>query len=452
MSEEMIPNLIEALDELADAKGISKERLVEMIKSALLTAYKQKYGFNQNVRVEIDEEKQCLTVLLRKYVVEEVEDENTEISLEDAKDLDPRYEIGDPIDYTFMPTDFGRVAARTVKQVMTQKLVEAEREMVMDEFSDKIGEMMMGQVHRINGQTMYINLGSAEGMLPAKEQVPGEHFMQGQTIRVYVAKILANSRGPQVLVSRKRKEFVKCLFELEVPEIADGIVEIKGIARDPGSRTKMAVYSEDQNVDPVGACVGPRGSRVQRVVDELNGEKIDIVFWSEDPVELISNVLSPADVEAVIIEDEEAQKSTVIVPDDQLSLAIGKMGQNVSLAAKVSDWNIDIKSHSDYYANNEDLDEDYDEDEEAVEETEETAEEAAEETEAVETEEAAEPEAETEEPEAEEAPEETEEADEAAEEPAAEEATEEADAEEPAEEPEEAAEEPEEEAGEQEEK
>lgn len=367
MSEEMNKEFIAALEQLEEERHISKEQLLETIETALLSAYKKNYGTTQNVRVLIDPDEGNVMVLMRKDIVEEVTDELTEMTLEEAQEIDPRYEVGDAIEFQVTPSDFGRVAAQTAKQVIVQHIREAERGMVLDEFSERVGEVITGTVQRKANDTMYINLGSAEGVLPFNEQVQGERFNVGQRIKVYIAKVLRESKGPQVLVSRSRSELVKKLFYIEVPEIKDGIVEIKGIARDPGSRTKMAVYSEDPAVDPVGACVGTRGSRVQAVVDEINGEKIDIVFWSEDPVELISSVLSPADVEAVIIEDEEEKIATVIVPDDQLSLAIGKRGQNVSLAAKVSKWKIDIKSHTDYYADAED--EDYeDEDEEFDEE------------------------------------------------------------------------------------
>ena len=402
--EERRRQFIDSLDELAEIKHISKDRLIRMIQNALLTAYKQKYGYNQNVSVKIDEEEGDISVIKKMEVVDYVEDETSQVTLERAREAlgSDDVEVGDFITYVEPIEDFGRVAARTAKQVMTQNIVEAEREMIREEFSDRKGEMMTAIVRRKNGQTVYVDLGTAEGMLPYKEQVPGENYFPEQRIRVYIKDFTKNTKGPQILVSRKNEGLVARLFELEVPEIKEGIVEVKGIARDPGSRTKMAVYSSDPNVDPVGACVGPRGSRVQRVVDEINGEKIDIVFWSEDPVELISNVLSPGDVEAVIIEDEETKDSKVIVPDDQLSLAIGKGGQNVRLAAQVSGWSIDIKSHSAYYA------------EEAEEEAGETADETAAEDAAVEAQEAEEA---------------------AAEEPAAEEAEAEAEAEE-AEEPE----------------
>ncbi len=369
---EIVPaEFLAALEQLEEERHISKEMLIETIENALLSAYRKNYGTTSNVRVLIDPDEGNIMVLMRKDVVEVVEDDLTQISLEDAWTIDPRYEVGDYIEFQVTPSDFGRVAAQTAKQVIVQRIREEERNQVLAEFKDRAGEVVTGYVSRKSDDKIYINLDKAEGVLPFKEQVPGEHYSVRQRIKVYIVKVLDESKGPQVLVSRTRSELVRCLFESEVPEIRDGIVEIKGIARDPGSRTKIAVYSEDPDVDPVGACVGTRGTRVQSIVDELNGEKIDIVFWSEDPVELISSVLSPADVEEVIIEDEEAMTATVIVPDAQLSLAIGKRGQNVSLAAKVSRWKIDIKSHSDYYS--EDYDDEFPEydDEEAPDEAEE---------------------------------------------------------------------------------
>ena len=351
LNGEIVPaEFLEALEELEEERHISKDMLIETIENALLSAYRKNYGTTSNVRVIIDPEQGQVMVLMRKDVVEVVEDDLTQISLEEAWEIDPRYEVGDYIEFQVTPSDFGRVAAQTAKQVIVQRIREEERNQVLAEFKDRAGEVVTGYVSRKSDDKIYINLDKAEGVLPVKEQVPGEHYNVRQRIKVYIVKVLDESKGPQVLVSRTRSELVKCLFEAEVPEIQDGIVEIKGIARDPGSRTKIAVYSEDPNIDPVGACVGTRGSRVRSIVDELNGEMIDIVFWSEDPVELISSVLSPADVEEVIIEDEEQMAATVIVPDSQLSLAIGKRGQNVSLAAKVSRWKIDIKCHSDYYS------------------------------------------------------------------------------------------------------
>ena len=298
----------------------------------------------------IDPDDGEIAVLMRKDIVaeEDIEDDMIQMSLEEAHEIDPRYEIGDAIEFAVTPRDFGRIAAQTAKQVVVQRIREAERGMVYDDFITRQGEIVTGTVQRKSGETMFINIGRAEGILSANEQVPGEHFKVHQRLKVYIMDVKKTTKGPQVFLSRSHPGLVKMLFELEVPEIQDGTVEIRGIAREAGSRTKMAVYSEDENVDPVGACVGTRGSRVQSVVDELNGEKIDIIFWSDSPEELIANVLSPATVEEVIIEDEEEKTATAIVPDYQLSLAIGKQGQNVRLAAKVSGWKIDIMSHTQY--------------------------------------------------------------------------------------------------------
>ena len=342
---------IEALGELEKEKHISRDILLDAIESALVSAYKKNYGTSQNVRVVIDKETGDIAVLSRKDIVaeEDIEDDMTQMSLEEAHEIDPRYEIGDAIEFAVTPRDFGRIAAQTAKQVVVQRIREAERGMVYDDFVTRQGEILTGTVQRKSGQTMFINVGRTEGILPANEQVPGESFDVHQRLKVYIMDVKKTNKGPQVFLSRSHPGLVKQLFELEVPEIQDGIVEIRGIAREAGSRTKMAVWSEDENVDPVGACVGTRGSRVQSIVDELHGEKIDIIFWSDDPQELISNVLSPASVEEVIIDDEENRMATAVVPDYQLSLAIGKQGQNVRLAAKVSGWKFDIKSHTQYF-------------------------------------------------------------------------------------------------------
>jgi len=359
---------IEAMEELEKEKHISKDILIETIESALVSAYKKNYGTSQNVRVEIDRETGDISVLMRKEVVEEVEDDMAQVSLEEAQELDSRYEIGDGIEYQVTPRDFGRIAAQTAKQVVVQRIREAERGMVYDDFITRQGEIITGTVQRKSGDTLFINIGKAEGILSANEQVPGESFDVRQRLKVYIMDVKKTTKGPQVFLSRSHPGLVKMLFELEVPEIQEGIVEIKGIAREAGSRTKMAVYTEDDNIDPVGACVGTRGSRVQAVVDELYGEKIDIIFWSDDPEELIANVLSPAEVEEVIIENEDEMSATAIVPDYQLSLAIGKQGQNVRLAAKVSGWKIDIKSHTQYYGNDDEvMEDDYDEEPETEE-------------------------------------------------------------------------------------
>jgi len=338
-----------AIDDLVKEKGISKEVLIEAIESALVSAYKKNYGTSQNVRVNIDRETGSVDVLMRKDVVEELEDEFTEISLEDALEIDPRYQVGDVVEYQVTPRDFGRIAAQTAKQVVVQRIREAERGMIFDNYIDRQGELITGVVQRISNETIFVNIGNTEGILVAGERAHGERYRINDRIKAYIMDVRKSTKGPQIFLSRTHPGFVEKLFELEVPEIEDGTVEIKSIAREAGSRTKIAVYTEDENVDPVGACVGTGGSRVKNVVDELFGEKIDITTWDEDPRILIKNVLSPAKVEEVMV-DEEEKSAVVVVPDYQLSLAIGKEGQNVRLAAKLCGWKIDIKSHSQYFA------------------------------------------------------------------------------------------------------
>ncbi len=345
---------IEAIEDLEKERRISKDVLIEAIESALVSAYKKNYGTSQNVRVDIDRESGDINVFMRKDIVEEVYDDMVEISLEEAQALDLRYEIGDIIEYQVTPKDFGRIAAQTAKQVVVQRIREAERGMIFDDYITRQGEIVTGVVQRDSNGTLFINIGNAEGILATTEQVSGEHFGVNDRLKVYIMDVKKTTKGPQVFLSRSHPGLVKRLFELEVPEIQDGSVEIKGIAREAGSRTKLAVYSVDENIDPVGSCVGTRGARVQSIVDELNGEKIDIITWSEDPEELISSVLSPAKVEKVVADLEE-KSATVVVPDYQLSLAIGKEGQNVRLAAKVSGWKIDIKSHSQFFVEEEDF-------------------------------------------------------------------------------------------------
>ncbi len=344
----MNKEFIDAIYDLEKEKGISKDILIEAIESALVSAYKKNYGTSQNVRVNIDREEGDIDVFMRMDVVDEIEDELTQISLEEAQEIDPRYEVGDVVEYQVTPKDFGRIAAQTAKQVVVQRIREAERGMVFDNYIERQGEMVNGVVQRISNGTIFVDMGKTEALLPVTEQVPGEKYNVNDRIKVYIMDVKKTAKGPQVFLSRSHPAIVKRLFELEVPEIKDGTVEIKSIAREAGSRTKMAVYTEDENVDPVGACVGNRGVRVQAVVDELFGEKIDIITWSDDPKVLIKNVLSPAKVEEVIIDDEE-KSALAIVPDYQLSLAIGKEGQNVRLAARLCGWKIDIKSHSQYF-------------------------------------------------------------------------------------------------------
>jgi len=351
---------IAAIEDLEKEKQISKDVLIEAIESALVSAYKKNYGTSQNVKVDIDRESGDIDVLMVMDVVEEVEDSMVQISIEEAKEIDPRYEVGDTVSYRVTPMDFGRIAAQTAKQVVVQRIREAERGMIFDDYINRQGEIVTGTVQRISNETVFINMGKTEGILAATEQVPGETYSINSRLKVYIMDVKKTTKGPQVYLSRSHPGLVKRLFELEVPEIQEGVVEIKSISREAGSRTKIAVWTDDENVDPVGACVGSRGVRVQAVVDELFGEKIDIIAWSPDPVELISNVLSPAKVENVLI-GEEGKSATVIVPDYQLSLAIGKEGQNVRLAAKLCGWKIDIKSHSQYYGDVENLENENDE-------------------------------------------------------------------------------------------
>lgn len=365
----MNKEFLDALTELEREKNISKEDIITAIEDAVELAYKKNYGNYPNVRVLVDREDGEVLVLMSKEVVEEVEDDMMEVSLEEARSYDERYEVGDVIEYQVDPKDFGRIAAQTAKQVVVQRIREAERRNSYDEFVNKQGEIITAKIERINNGTMFLSVGNSEGILPLSEQVKTESFNVGDRIKVYVIDVKKATKGPQIFLSRSHPGLVRRLFELEVPEISDGTVEIKGIAREAGSRTKIAVYSHDENVDPVGACVGNRGTRVQNIVDELFGEKIDIIVWDEDPAVLISNVLRPAEVEGVYINyiSEKEKMATAVVPEQQLSLAIGREGQNVRLAARVSGWKIDIKSKSQLEESGFDFDEYEDEDEADVE-------------------------------------------------------------------------------------
>lgn len=338
---------IKAVEDLEKEKSISKDLLIDAIESALVSAYKKNYGTSQNVRVNINKETGDIDVFMRRDVVEEVHDPFVEVDVREAQEIDPDYEVGDILEYQVTPRDFGRIAAQTAKQVVVQRIREAERGMIYDDYINRQGEIITGVVARISNDTIFINMGRAEGILAATEQVKGESYEMNGHLKVYIMDVKKTTKGPQVYLSRSHPGLVKRLFELEVPEIQDGLVEIKSISREAGSRTKMAVYTSDENIDPVGACVGNRGTRVQAVVDELFGEKIDIINWSDNPEKLIYSALSPAKVEQVIVKEEE-KSATVVVPDYQLSLAIGKEGQNVRLAAKLCGWKIDIKSHTQY--------------------------------------------------------------------------------------------------------
>lgn len=364
----MNKDFLNALTELEREKNISKEDIITAIEDAVELAYKKNYGNYPNVRVLVDREDGEVLVLMSKEVVSEVEDDMMEVSLEEARSYDERYEVGDVIEYQVDPKDFGRIAAQTAKQVVVQRIREAERRNSYDEFVNKQGEIVTAKIERINNGTMFLSVGNSEGILPLSEQVKTESFNVGDRIKVYVIDVKKATKGPQIFLSRSHPGLVRRLFELEVPEISDGTVEIKGIAREAGSRTKIAVYSHDENVDPVGACVGNRGTRVQNIVDELFGEKIDIIVWDEDPAVLISNVLKPAEVEGVYINyvSEKEKMATAVVPEQQLSLAIGREGQNVRLAARVSGWKIDIKSKSQLEDSGFDFDEYEDQDGQAV--------------------------------------------------------------------------------------
>ena len=338
---------MEALDELEKDRGIDKDILIDTIEQALLTAYKKNFGSAQNVRVEVDRERGDVKVFSQRVVVDESDlyDTFLEIELKDAREISPNYELGDIIENEVTPKDFGRIAAQTAKQVVVQRIREAEREIVYNEFMDKENEIVTGEVARVNKNIVYVNLGRIEAIMTQAEQIPGEHYQAGQKIKVYILEVKKTNKGPQIVVSRSHPGLVKRLFEFEVPEIFEGIVQIKSVSREAGSRTKMAVKSIDEKIDPIGACVGPKGSRVKNIVDELGDEKIDIIKYSDDPAEYISASLSPSKVERVEVNEEE-KSALVVVPDYQLSLAIGKEGQNARLAAKLTNWKIDIKSES----------------------------------------------------------------------------------------------------------
>lgn len=339
---------IEALEALEREKGIAMEVLLEAIEAALISAYKRNFGSLQNVRVQIERSSGEVKVYARKTVVEEVLDSRADISLEDARKIDPRYELEDIVEIEVTPRDFGRIAAQTAKQVVVQRIREAERGLIYEEFANREGDIVTGIVQRYEQKNVLIDLGKIEAVLQPSEQTNGEDYRPGDRVKTYIIEVKKTTKGPQVLVSRTHPGLLKRLFELEVPEIHDGVVELKGVAREAGSRSKMAVYSGDENIDPVGACVGPKGARVQTVVNELRGEKIDIIRWNSDPAQFVASALSPAKVVSVEIFEEE-KIARVVVPDYQLSLAIGKEGQNARLAAKLTGWKIDIKSESQAY-------------------------------------------------------------------------------------------------------
>ena len=379
--------LFEACEELERERGISKEVLIASLCDAMVAAYKKHMHIKDATNIEaiLDEQSGEIGVFRTKLVVENgsVENEDEQISLDDAKEIVEDVEVGDEVKIEVTPEQFGRIAAQSAKQVITQRIREAERNLVLQEFMDKKGTLTTGIIQRVENRNVIVNIGKTDAIMPQKEQIPGEYYKPGNRIRVFVLNVKETTRLPQVIVSHAHAEIVRELFELEVPEIEDGIVEIKSISREAGYRTKIAVWSNDPEVDSVGACIGPRGSRIQTIVSELKNEKIDIVRYSEDPVEYIVNALSPARVVSVDIlaDDEYSHEAMVVVPDDQLSLAIGREGQNVRLAHKLTGWKIDIKSVSQMekaeaqniqnYEIEEPVEEDYEENDELQQEIEE---------------------------------------------------------------------------------
>ena len=341
----MNAEFIDALEELEREKGIDKEILLDAIKTALISAYKRNFGITQNARIDIDEQTGELKVFAEKTVVDEVFDDTFEMSLEEARKTNIAYEIGDMIEREVTPASFGRIAAQTAKQVIVQRIREAERSVIFDQYIEKENEILTGLVIRQERGSYYLELGKAEGILPMKETIPGEKYEPNMRIKVYVIEVKNTAKGPQIITSRSHPGLIKRLFELEVPEVSQNVVVIKSIAREAGRRSKIAVYSEDANVDSVGACVGARGSRINRIVDELGGERIDVIPWSKDPAEFIANAIRPAQVLMTRVNESE-KVAEVIVPDNQLSLAIGKEGQNARLAAKLTGFKVDIKCQS----------------------------------------------------------------------------------------------------------
>lgn len=341
----MNKELLNAIAFLSKEKGVSTDVICDSLEAVLITAYKKEPDANPVATVELNRQTGDYRIVANKTVVEEVINPMNEIDLEAARAINAEYEVGDIVVVDVTPDNFGRIAAQAAKQVMIQRLREAERNIVYDEFYNRTDDIITGIIQRIENRNVYVDLGKAEAVLPVSEQIPTETYTIDQRIKCYVVEVRKTTKGAQILVSRTHPGLLKRLFELEVPEIVEGVVELKSVAREPGKRSKIAVYSRDENVDSVGSCVGPKGVRVQNIVTELQNEKIDIVKWDEDPAVYIKNALSPAQVISVTV-DEAEKSSSVVVPDYQLSLAIGKAGQNARLAAKLTNWKIDIKSES----------------------------------------------------------------------------------------------------------
>ncbi|MBP1961068.1 transcription termination factor NusA [Paenibacillus aceris] len=341
----MNTDFIEALSEIEREKGISKELLIDAIEAAMISSYKRNFNTAQNVRVDINRHTGLIKVFARKTVTEEVLDPRLEISVHASREINPNYQLDDIVEIEVTPRDFGRIAAQTAKQVVTQRIREAERGLIYNAFIDKEEDIVTGILQRQDQRNIYVDLGKVEAVLPLTELMPTDKFKQGDRIKAYITKVENTTKGPQIILSRTHPGLLKRLFELEVPEIFDGVVEIRSVAREAGFRSKIAVHSRNPEVDPVGSCVGPKGLRVQTIVTELRGEKIDIVRWMESVEEYVANALSPSKVLEVQIHENE-KMARVIVPDYQLSLAIGIKGQNARLAAKLTGWKIDIKSET----------------------------------------------------------------------------------------------------------
>jgi transcription termination/antitermination protein NusA len=335
------------IDQVSRDKGIDKELLISAIKDAIRSAAKKKYGPKMDIEVEYRDDTGAIEVFQYKEVVTELTDPGREVILKEARELDPECELGDQLGIKIDAAQFGRIAAQSAKQIIMQRMKDAERDLVFEDFKDRKGEIINGIVQRLDPEGIIVNLGRTEALLPPSEQVPREIYHKGERIRAYVLDVKRQTRGPQIILSRTHPNFLTSLFEAEVPEIGDGIVQILGCAREPGSRSKIAVASRESDVDPVGACVGMKGARVQNIVQELRGEKIDIIPWNPDVAKFTTNALAPAEVSRIIL-NKDQQIMEVIVPDDQLSLAIGKRGQNVRLASKLAGWRIDVKTESKY--------------------------------------------------------------------------------------------------------
>ncbi len=342
----MNTDFVLAIELLGKEKGIDPETLFQAVEEALVSAYKKNFDSTQTVRIELNKTTGEFHVFAQRKVVEEVETPSEEISLEDAKNIDPRYMIDDIFEEEVFPENFSRIAVQNAKQIIMQRIREAERGIVYETYSGREDDIVTGVIQRMERGTVFVDLGKVEGMLLTNEQIPGEIYQYHDRMKFYVVEVKKTNKGPQIVLSRTHPGLLKRLFELEVPEIHDGVVEIKSVAREAGMRSKISVYTKDENIDPVGACVGPKGMRVQNIVNELRGEKIDIVKYSENPAEYVANALSPAKVISAEVVEEEEKVCKVMVPDYQLSLAIGKEGQNARLAAKLTSWKIDIKSES----------------------------------------------------------------------------------------------------------